>query len=87
MKQKNPEQLVAKTIRPLSVLTPLIVADIKEGDDASVLHYRKVGELLLEARRKEWRSDEEFWEWAVRSFKRSRKRLEQYIELAKGRKP
>jgi hypothetical protein len=66
--------------RPLKVLVPLIKDELDAGDAAGLEHYRKAGEMLLEARdqvtKGEWIS------WVERNFELSERTARRYMKLA-----
>jgi hypothetical protein len=76
------EQPVA---RPLKVLIPLILADMKEGDDAaekaSMPYYRAAGEKMLEA--KAQLKHGEFMPWLKRNLDISQTTANLYMRLAR----
>jgi hypothetical protein len=71
------EQAIA---RPLHVLVPLIKEELAAGAAAGVEHYRRAGEMLLEAKagvsRGEWMA------WVERHFHLSRTTATNYMNLA-----
>ena len=73
----NHEKRIA---RPLGVLIPLIRTQIKSGDEAGLEHYRKAGEMLLEARKQvahgEWN------DWVQRNFNRTTQTAGAWMALA-----
>lgn len=73
--------------RPLKALVPLIREEIELGEQAGIEHYRRAGEMLLEAKgqistRNEW------FVWLKQNFKKDGKPLSEttalrYMQLAK----
>jgi DUF3102 family protein len=80
------ETAIAKTddeqqvVRPLQVLVPLIKAELEAGEAAGIEHYRRAGEMLLEAKAQmphgEWKP------WLQRNFNRSYMTATNYMRLA-----
>ena len=73
--------------RPLHVLVPLIRDDIKHGDEAGLEYYANAGDKLHEAKDGSF-SDQpigKFWEWAQKTFKRSKRALNDYMDLSTTR--
>jgi hypothetical protein len=68
--------------RPLKVLVPLIRQEIEAGDQAGIEHYRRAGEMLLEA--KEQLSYGEWIPWLKRNFELSRTTANRYMKLAQA---
>lgn len=70
----------AQVARPLKTLVPLIREQLDAGDSAGVEHYRKAGEMLIEAKGQvahgEWTA------WVERNFHRSAAAARQYMLLA-----
>jgi hypothetical protein len=66
--------------RPLKVLVPLIKDELEAGDAAGVEHYRRAGEMLLEA--KEQVEHGEWGAWVERNFHLSRRTASDYMKLA-----
>lgn len=67
--------------RPLKSLVPLIRAELDAGDAAGVEHYRRAGEMLLEA--KSQVSHGEWQGWLQRNFHRSERQALKYMQLAR----
>lgn len=66
--------------RPLRVLVPLIQQELGHGDAAGLDHYRRAGEMLLEAKEQVGRSD---WRgWVTRNFHLSYQTARTYMALA-----
>jgi hypothetical protein len=65
--------------RPLPVLVPLIKQEIEEGEKAGLEHYRRAGEMLIEA--KEQLRHGEFSQWLRRNFTLSRATATRYMKL------
>ena len=65
--------------RPLKILAPLIKDELVAGDSAGIEHYRKAGEMLLEAKEQvehgEWKG------WVDRNFHLSYKTATRYMAL------
>lgn len=65
--------------RPLKILVPLIKDEIDAGDKAGIEHYRRAGEMLLEAKEQvghgEWRG------WVERNFHLSLSTAQRYMTL------
>ena len=65
--------------RPLKVLVPLIKDELEAADAAGLEHYRKAGEMLLEAKEQvehgEWKG------WLKRNFHLSDRQAYDYIRL------
>jgi len=74
---KNDGQLA----RPLKVLVPLIKEEIHAGDEAGLEHYRKAGEMLLEAKGQVPHG--EFMTWATRICDRSQATVNNWMALAR----
>ena len=66
--------------RPLKVLVPLIKEELDAGDTAGIEHYRKAGEMLLEA--KEQVAHGEWKGWVQRNFDRRLTTVRYYMRLA-----
>lgn len=70
----------AEIARPLPVLVPLIKRELEDGYNAGMEHYRRAGEMLLEAKGQvphgEWRA------WVDRNFELSYRTARVYMELA-----
>ena len=66
--------------RPLRVLVPLIKEELDAGESAGLEHYRRAGELLIEAKsqvqRGEWRA------WLKQNFILSHETARRYMTLA-----
>jgi hypothetical protein len=68
--------------RPLKVLVPLIQSEIAAGNEAGLEHYRKAGDMLLEAREQVARGS---WNgWLNNNFELSRKTAADYMQLARA---
>ena len=65
--------------RPLKVLVPLITEELNAGDRAGIEHYRRAGEMLLEAKEQvdhgEWKG------WVDRNFHLSGRTAQRYMQL------
>jgi hypothetical protein len=66
--------------RPLRVLVPLIKDELAAGDAAGLEHYRRAGEMLLEA--KEQIPYGEWGAWVKRNFVLSASTAQSYMRLA-----
>lgn len=75
----------APLARPLSTLAPLIRKEIEAGDEAGIEHYRRAGEMLLEA--KEQCEHGEWMDWIERNFHLGRSQVARYMKLAKADYP
>lgn len=67
-------------VRPLPVLVPLIKRELHDGYEAGVEHYRRAGEMLIEA--KEQVAQGEWLAWLDRNFELSRQQAGAYMKLA-----
>lgn len=68
--------------RPLKVLVPLIKDELDAGNAAGIEHYRKAGEMLLEA--KEQVGHGEWQAWVERHFTLSAATARHYMKLAEA---
>jgi hypothetical protein len=66
--------------RPLSTLVPLIRKEIEAGDEAGIEHYRRAGEMLIEA--KEQCEHGEWTAWVERNFHLGMNTARRYMQLA-----
>lgn len=66
--------------RPLKMLVPLIKEELQAGDDAGLEHYRRAGEMLVEA--KEQVAHGEWKGWVERNFHLSYTSAKRYMVLA-----
>jgi hypothetical protein len=66
--------------RPLKVLVPLIKEELDAADEAGLGHYRRAGEMLLEAR--EQLSGGSWTAWLTKNFALSRVSAWRYMKLA-----
>jgi hypothetical protein len=66
--------------RPLHVLVPLIKDELQAGDTAGLEHYRRAGEMLVEA--KDQLEHGEFVAWVKRQFRITRETASHYMRLA-----
>ena len=73
-----PEGRVA---RPLRVLVPLIKHELAEGDAAGLEHYRRAGEMLVEAQGQVARGS--WGRWLIQNFELSRRTAYRYMRLAR----
>lgn len=74
---ERPEQEVG---RPLKVLVPLIKQELTRGDNAGLEHYRRAGEMLLEAKAQVERGH--WTAWIRRNFGMSEATVKRYMKLA-----
>jgi hypothetical protein len=65
--------------RPLRVLVPLIKEELQAGDQAGLTHYRRAGEMLIEA--KEQVDHGEWGGWLKRNFHLSGATAYRYMKL------
>ena len=66
--------------RPLKILVPLIKEELEAGDSAGLEHYRRAGEMLLEARNQ---VEQYRWgTWLSQNFELSRVTATRYMRLA-----
>lgn len=70
--------------RPLRVLVPLIKEELEAGDNAGIAHYRRAGEMLIEA--KEQVEHGEWSGWVDRNFHLSDTTARRYIRLVEATK-
>jgi Protein of unknown function (DUF3102). len=66
--------------RPLPVLVPLIQQELSAGNNAGIEHYRRAGEMLLEAR--EQVAAFKWGKWLSKNFELSRSTAGNYMRLA-----
>ena len=66
--------------RPLPVLVPLIQSELSAGNRAGIEHYRRAGEMLLEAR--EQVAAFKWGKWLSKNFALSRQSAYTYMKLA-----
>ena len=66
--------------RPLKTLVPLIKEELEAGDAAGIEHYRRAGEMLIEA--KEQVTHGEWQSWVERNFHLSHRTAQKYMQLA-----
>src|SRR5262245_25571732 len=67
--------------RPLKVLIPLIKDELQEGDAAGHEHYRRAGEMLIEARDQVGYGD---WSrWLTKNFELSERSARRYMRWAR----
>jgi hypothetical protein len=81
----NTDKNAAPLARPLHALVPLIQKEIEAGDAAGIEHYRRAGEMLLEA--KEQCERGEWTAWVERNFHLSDKTAWRYMKLAESPNP
>jgi hypothetical protein len=67
--------------RPLKVLVPLIQSEIAAGNEAGLEHYRKAGDMLLEAR--EQVPHGSWSRWIKANFELSQETARRYMHLAR----
>lgn len=68
--------------RPLKVLVPLITTELLAGDSAGLEHYRRAGEMLLEA--KDQLAHGSFQRWIGKNFELSYTTAHRYMRLARA---
>lgn len=68
--------------RPLSVLVPMILDEVKSGNTAGKEHFAKAGELLLEARESGQVAEFKWGKWLSENFALSRDTAYRYMRLA-----
>lgn len=73
-----------RVARPLRVLVPLIKSEIERGDAAGIEHYRRAGEMLIEAKEQVDRGD--WGSWLERNFNRGERTAQYYMKLAASAK-
>lgn len=71
----------AQLARPLKVLVPLILDDIRSGDNAGVNFYAAAGEKLWEAK-SQFGSTTDFYRWAKKSCDRSERTIQTWMQYA-----
>jgi hypothetical protein len=81
MAQLQRVQTKTQISRPLKVLIPLIKDELEEGDSAGHEHYRRAGEMLLEAR--PLVSHGNWGKWLTQNFTLSRNTAHVYMSWAK----
>jgi hypothetical protein len=67
--------------RPLKVLVPLIKDELVAGNDAGLEHYRRAGEMLIEA--KEQVAHGSWVPWLTKNFELSKRQANRYMRLAR----
>ena len=67
--------------RPLNVLVPMIREELQAGNDAGLEHYRRAGEMLLEAKEQVRHGD--WTKWIDRNFHVSHSQARRYMMLAR----
>jgi len=70
--------------RPLKVLIPLIQGELQQGNDAGQEHYRRAGEMLLEA--KEQVAYGRWGSWLTKNFDLSNRQAQVYMQWARHTK-
>jgi hypothetical protein len=70
-----------RVVRPLPVLVPLIKDELAAGYKAGVEHYRRVGEMLIEA--KSQLDPDEWQPWLKRNFELGGETARRYMLLAR----
>jgi hypothetical protein len=70
-----------KIARPLKVLVPLIQDELSAADEAALEHYRRAGEMLLEAKGQV--SYGSWGRWLSKNFTLSHKQANRYMKLAR----
>jgi hypothetical protein len=75
-------RLQTSVARPLKVLVPLIQTELSAGDHAGLEHYRRAGEMLIEAREQvaafKWSA------WLSKNFTLSKVTAWRYMKLAEA---
>jgi hypothetical protein len=74
------KQMTGRVARPVKVLVPLIKAELEMGDAAGLEHYRRAGEMLIEAR--EQVVSRQWGTWLSKNFALSRSTAWRYMRLA-----
>lgn len=74
-------KLAGKIARPLKVLVPLIQGELSAGHSAGMEHYRKAGEMLLEA--KDQVAHGSWGRWLSKNFELSQSTARVYMRLAR----
>jgi hypothetical protein len=74
----------SRLARPLNVLVPLIQEELSAGDSAGLEHYRRAGELLLEARNSGQVAAFKWGAWLSKNFEMSRRTAYRYMHLAEA---
>jgi hypothetical protein len=67
--------------RPLKVLIPLIKDELQEGDAAGHDHYRRAGEMLIEA--KDQVAHGAWTQWLTKNFELSQRQAQVYMQWAR----
>lgn len=67
--------------RPLKILVPLIQHELIEGDEAGLQHYRRAGEMLMEAR--EQVPHGSWGRWLSKNFELSQNTALRYMRFAR----
>ena len=67
--------------RPLKVLVPLIKIELADADEAGLEHYRKAGEMLIEA--KDQVAHGSWSRWLTKNFELSQNTALRYMRLAR----
>lgn len=67
--------------RPLKVLIPLIQSELQQGNDAGQTHYRRAGEMLIEA--KDQVAHGAWGTWLTKNFDLSRNTASVYMRWAR----
>jgi hypothetical protein len=68
-------------VRPLNVLVPLIKHELEEGNQAGLAHYRRAGEMLIEAKTQVPRG--EWLAWLEKNFHLGALSAQVYMKLAR----
>ena len=79
MKIATRTQATTTIARPLKVLVPLIQEELQAGNAAGLEHYRRAGEMLLEA--KEQVRHGEWGRWVDKNFHLSMTTAQRYMQL------
>jgi hypothetical protein len=70
-----------KVARPLKILVPLIKDELTAADEAGLDHYRKAGQMLVEA--KEQVAYGSWARWLTKNFELSQSNARRYMRLAR----
>lgn len=68
--------------RPLKVLIPLIQGELQQGNDAGREHYRRAGEMLIEAKEQVARGG--WGRWLIKSFDLNERTAQRYMQWARS---
>jgi hypothetical protein len=85
----NPQLKIVKTThaiaRPLKVLVPLIQTELGDATEAGLEHYRRAGEMLIEAKNQVAYGS--WGRWLRKNFALSDKQARRYMQLARKPEP